>query len=136
MRQKILETFGALFKAGNTHLGSVVIGLIGGYLITKSTRQQELIGMKQELDKEKETTSDLRTRLKTKESELQQVFKAEVSRRFETQNCLRRLDFVRYAFGNSYCLFRQRYPKDIKLIGIQNAVGENMVSSGRKSERR
>ena len=132
MRQKIFSGTRKLWEVGNTHLGSVLIGLAGGYFITKAARQKEMIDLQKEIKEKDQQIRALKERLGKKSDEFQQVLEAGISRRFETQDCLRRLDFTRYAFGNSYCLFRQQHPEDIKLMGSPTLTNEDVISLSQK----
>ena len=131
MKEKLFNFGKSLWVYANSNVGSVLVGATVSYVLTKGSREEELIDAKYKLDKTEEKLSKIEDKLQESESNISRLMQSGIDTRFELQSCLRNQDNLKNIYSSSFCLFRQPIFDTLKIESDKDKTKQSSMSGGK-----
>lgn len=126
MKEKLLNFGKSFWTYANSNVGSVFVGAAVSYVLTKGSREEELIDTKYKLDRAEEKLSKLEDKLQESEVNISRLIQSRTDIRFELQDCLRNKDNIRRIYDSSFCLFRQNILDNSNMTSDETTKNKNL----------
>lgn len=130
MKERLFSFGKALWGYANTNVGSIVVGAAVSHILTKGSREEELLDTKYKLDKTEEKLSIVENRLQESEITVSRLTQSGINTKFDLQNCLREKDNINHLYNNSFCLFK-RYDQNTQKDKVSSHIHEKGLSGGK-----
>lgn len=128
MREKLTNIGRQLWSYANSNVGSAVIGVTTGYVLSRGAVEEELATAKYKLENSREESRELKKSLEKGRDdirELQKALQIADSKAFDLlqskveisdslNDCLRQKGMLKLAYDNSSCFFRYSYKEENK----------------------
>ena len=117
MREKIRKVAQSIWGSINTNAGAAIVGVGVTYFFTRGAREEELARAKINMELADKKISDLEQSLRDSYQNSAVLLKSMVDKsntenslKLSLEQCERHRSMITYAFQNSTCLLRQKYP--------------------------